>query len=846
MSTLLEPITQVSATSDGGEQAGNVHVAGECLHCGLPIASDAAIHDPNQDHRFCCSGCHAAYQLIAGEGLEQYYELRRRFSERPESAVDPELLARSFVDLDAPRFTEQHVQKMPGGRMQVTLRLHGIHCVACVWLLERLPQIQPGVIDARVNLAKSTIELVWDGGALKLSQIAHQIAKLGYRAAPLGSSKLALEQKKLVRQQLVQIAIAGACSGNVMLIALGIYLGEWTGMAAEHLQLLRFACTAVGLVSLLGPGSVFFRGAWAALVARTPHMDLPIALGLGVGAVSGVWNTLAGHGELYYDSLSMLVFLLLIGRALQAWQQRSACDAVDLLQQLTPGTAQRVRDGLVETVPIEEIVAGDTLEVRAGETLPVDGIVLLGSSEIDTSLLTGESIPQVVDVGQSVTAGTLNRSRTLRVQAERVGAETRLAGLLTAIERAGIQKTPIVQWADRISGIFVIVVTCLALVVGTAWWFIDREVWSDRVIAVLIVACPCALGLATPLAIAVALGRSARRGILIKGGGPLQRLARPGTLILDKTGTLTEGRLALQSWEGDLPTLALAAAAEAGNQHPVAQAVRDAWAERETMPNTFIGAENITSHLGSGVTADVAGQRVVVGNRKLHEASNCLIDKEIDARCQEIVAAGQSPLLVSVDGRIVGLAAIGDSLRPEARQVLERLSLCGWKIHILSGDHPRIVSQIAAQLGLAEENCHGGVSPEGKLKFVQECLAAGGPVVMVGDGVNDAAALAAADVGIAVRGGAEASMQVADIFLANGSLTGIEEIILSSQRTLKIIRRNSVASLFYNFTSVSLAAIGWLHPLAAALLMPVSSLTVVAVTLWGQVDRTKRSTRPIG
>lgn len=824
MSTTLE--TPVAHDSDA-------HVAGECLHCGLPIASDA----PSEDHRFCCSGCHAAYKLISGEGLDEYYELRRRFSDRPESAVDPELVAHSFIDFDTPRFIEQHVQRLPGGRMQTTLRLHGIHCAACVWLLERLPQIEAGVIDARVNLAKSTIELAWHADQVKLSQIAHKLAKLGYRAAPLGSSKLALEQKKLVRQQLVQIAIAGACSGNVMLIALAIYLGEWTGMADEHLQLLRFACTAVGLVSLLGPGSVFFRGAWAAIKTRTSHMDLPIALGLGVGAGSGVWNTLAGHGELYYDSLSMLVFFLLIGRALQAWQQRSACDAVDLLQQLTPGTAQRVRDGLVETVPIEDIVVGDTLEVTAGSTLPVDGLVVMGSSEIDTSLLTGESLPQVVEVGQEVTAGTLNRSRTLRIQAQRVGAATRLAGLLTAIERAGIQKTPIVQWADRISGVFVTVVMCLAVVVGTAWWFIDRQVWSDRVIAVLIVACPCALGLATPLAIAVALGRSARRGVLIKGGQPLQKLSRAGTLILDKTGTLTQGRLAVQSWDGDQQTLEWAVAAEAGSQHPVAQSLREAHSKTAAPGRPAVSATNITSHLGSGVSATVDNHKIVVGNRKLQISADCTIDESIDRQLNAITSAGQSPLLVSVDGRIAGIAAIGDSLRPEAKEVIDRLKLCGWKIHILSGDHPHIVAQVAEQLGLSAENCRGGVSPEGKLAFIQQCKQTDGPVVMVGDGVNDAAALAAADVGIAVRGGAEASMQVADIFLANGSLSGIEEIMLSSQRTLKIIRRNSVASLFYNFTSVSLAAIGWLHPLAAALLMPVSSLTVVAVTLWGQADR---------
>ncbi|MCC6511000.1 MAG: heavy metal translocating P-type ATPase, partial [Pirellulaceae bacterium] len=629
-----------------------------CLHCGLPVAGPAMGETHETDARFCCSGCHAAYSLIAGEGLEEYYELRQRFSDKPEQAIDPELATHSFVDLDAPRFTELHTQSLPGGRMQTTLRLHGIHCAACVWLLERLPTILPGVIDARVNLAKSTIELVWQADQRKLSEIARQIARLGYRAVPLVSSRRAVEQKRLVRQQLIQIAIAGACSGNVMMIALAIYLGQWTGMAAEHLQLLRFACTAVGLVSLLGPGSVFFRGAWYAIRTRTPHMDLPVALGLGVGAASGVWNTLAGHGELYYDSLSMLVFLLLIGRALQAWQQRSACEAVDLLQQLTPGTATRVRDGLVEVVPIEEIQVGDTVEVRSGQTLPVDGVVVMGTSQIDASLLTGESLPQTVEIGQAVTAGTLNRSCTLRIKADKVGAETRLGHLLNSIERAGIHKTPIVQWADRISGVFVTVVLALSVVVGLTWWFIDGDVWSERVIAVLIVACPCALGLATPLAVAVALGRAARRGVLIKGGGPLQRLSAPGVLVLDKTGTLTFGKLSIQQWDGDAQALAMAAAAEADNQHPVAQAVREYF--QSSVPSddrdAVLRLDDVTNHMGSGVSAQVNGHQVIVGNRQLLLAHDCVIDQTNDARLDQIVAAGQSPLLVSINGRVRAIA----------------------------------------------------------------------------------------------------------------------------------------------------------------------------------------------
>jgi Cu2+-exporting ATPase len=475
--------------------------------------------------------------------------------------------------------------------------------------------------------------------------------------------------------------------------------------------------------------------------------------------------------------------------------------------------------------------------------MPADGVVVMGHSEIDASLLTGESLPQAVSVGSPVVAGTFNRSRTLRIRAERVGAKSRLGSLLDAIERVGLQKTPIVQWADRISGNFVRVVLVIAVVVGCTWWFLDREVWSERVIAVLIVACPCALGLATPLAIAVGLGRAARRGILIKGGDTLQRLSQPGILVLDKTGTLTAGKLSVLAWEGTAASLAVAAAVEHHASHPVAAAVRDynnAQSSRQTT-SYDLDVADLETHLGCGVSARIDGREAIVGNRELMLRRGVVVSPAIDRQLLEIAARGQSPLLVAVDGAIAAVAALGDSLRPEAAQVIQRLRERGWSIHVLSGDHPHIVRQIGAALGLPAENCWGAISPEAKLDAIRRFQTSGKPVIMVGDGVNDAAALAAADVGIAIRGGAEASLQAADVYLANGSLQGIEEIMSTSTRTLRVIRRNSVASLLYNLTSVTLAAVGWLHPLAAALLMPASSLTVVSVTLWGFWRRGRNS-----
>ena len=800
------------------------------MHCQQPIP------DSEAGSGFCCTGCRAAYSLIRGEGLEEYYALRERMKAGASSPVDVQWIEQSFVDLDAPRFWSSHVVALPGGNVQCTLHLHGIHCAACVWLLEKLPQIRPGILQARVNMGRNTIEFIWDPGRLRLSEIAQQIAKLGYRAVPLNSSSQERAKKQQQRQQLIQIAIAGACSGNVMLLALAIYAGEWTGIAAEHLQLLRIASGAVGLVSLLGPGSLFFRGAWAALLSRTPHMDLPIALGLGVGAVSGTWNTLIGHGELYFDSLSMLVFLLLVGRALQSRQQQHACESVDLLQQLTPGTAMKVIHGVAEPIAIEEIQVGDTLEVRSGQTIPADGKIILGNTEVDASLLTGESLPRVVNVGDEVIAGTLNRSRTIRMTVQRVGENTRLGALVESIHQASLLKAPVVQWADRVSGIFVVVVISLAVIVGIAWWWIDREVWSERVISLLIVACPCALGLATPLAIAVGLGRSAKRGVLIKGGDTLQKLSKPGILVLDKTGTVTEGHMQVHHWSGNGRSLELAASLEKYSEHPIAAAICEYWSHR-ACGEKILDAEQVEMHLGGGVSGWVAGSEVHVGSGLFMQHEGIAIDDDFEGKQQGILNAGHTPILISIDRKLMAIAGVGDSIRREAKALLGRLTQRGWECALLSGDHPRIVAMAGETLGLATDRVFGGVSPEEKLEKIRQLKQTQRPVLMVGDGVNDAAALAAADIGIAVRGGAEVSMQAADVFLANGSLEGIEEIISTASRTMNVIRRNSIASLMYNCLAVSLAASGYLHPLTAALLMPVSSLTVVGVTLVGHMGR---------
>ncbi len=805
----------------------DVRSTDHCRHCGQTSGVD--------ETGFCCSGCELAYKIIRSQGLDEFYSIRENAQTGPANAIPNVEDVDAYVEYDSPKFWQENVRPIAGGLVTSQLRLKGIHCAACIWLLERLPRIVPGVIEARVNLPKATIELTWRPTQAKLSNVLLAIARLGYQA--VASSKLSREaaRAKENRQQLIQIAVAAACSANIMLLAIAMYAGEWTGMADDHRYLFRTATTIIGLIALLGPGSIFLRGAWSALRLQVPHMDVPVAVGLLVGAASGTWNSLRNSGELYFDSLAMLVFFLLIGRTLQSRQQQKASDQVDLLRQLTPRTARRIRDGVTETISSDELAPGDTVEVLPDRLIPADGTVIWGESEVDESLLTGESHLTVVRPRSPVISGSLNRRAAIRVRVERVGEKTRLGELAKSMESASLQKTPVVLLANRISGIFVVVVLIIATIVGLVWWTIDSSVWVDRVVAVLIVACPCALGLATPLAVAVGLSIAARRGILIKGGETLQRLAGTGTIFFDKTGTLTQGKLLVRQWRGPLSALEAAAVLESGSKHPVAETLRQYAAQRlgpersrESQP-----AEEVQFHLGLGVRGRFRGEYYFVGSEAYLHANQVPIADSWRRLADQIAGPAYSVVWVASDKHVLACAILDDEIRSEAQGVLHRLQTLGWNVEMLSGDVPAAVANVARQIDLPTSATHAQVLPENKLQFVEAQKKLGQTVVMVGDGVNDAAALAAADIGIAVEGGAEVSLQAADVFLANGSLKGIESVIDLARRTMRIIRRNSIASVSYNVGAVTAAACGWLHPLAAAILMPISSLTVILVTLSG-------------
>jgi Cu2+-exporting ATPase len=566
---------------------------------------------------------------------------------------------------------------------------------------------------------------------------------------------------------------------------------------------------------------VFVAGAWAALRRGALSMDLPVSLGLLAGFGHGAANTALGRGDVYFDSVTALIFLLLVGRYVKVRQQRAAADATELLAALQPATARLVDGDLVREVPLERLAAGDLVEVRAGDVVPADGVVADGRSNLDVSLLTGESRPAGAGPGDRVHAGTVNLTARLRVRAVATGEATRVGRLMRLVDEHASRRAPIVALADRIAGHFVAAVLALAGVTLWWWWATDPGAAVDHAVALLIVTCPCALGLATPLAVSAAIGQAARAGILIKGADALEALGRPGRLWLDKTGTLTRGAPELLAWDGDPGLAALVAAVEAHSAHPLARAFA-----RAVPPPARVAVE-IAETLGGGVEARADGRRVVVGSPAFAAARGVPGGPDLRARVAALVARGLTPVVAHAEGGTPAVAGFGDPLRDDAAPALARIRARGFAVGILSGDDPRVVAAVGRELGLDPAACHGGVAPEAKLAAVTADRARG-RVVMAGDGVNDAAALAAATVGIAVHGGAEAALHAAPVYVARPGVARIADALDGAHRTLRVIRRNLAASLAYNALGVALAMAGLLSPLAAAVLMPVSSLTVIA------------------
>jgi len=831
-------------------------VGAVCAHCGLEVP--ARLIRDGEERQFCCSGCRSVHGLLNEMGMDGYYDL---LESQGVVGKPPVISGRGFEDFDAPAFIQEHGRDTADGGKLIKVYLEGVHCAACIWLVEELPRAVEGLRRVRLNLATAVAEVEWEPALVQLSAVARALDCMGYTPHLRGERALDEVRKSEDRTLLIRIGVATVAAMNIMFIQGALYAGEYHGMATSFVQFFRWISMGLAAPVVLYSARPFFVAAWAGLRRRVPHMDLPISIAIAGAFTFSVASTVRGAGHVYFDSLTALVALLLGARYVQQRAQRAAIERTESLRGVAfVEYARRLGgDGSCSVeVPVAALAAGDRVVVRSGELIPADGTVLEGKSSLDSAVLTGEADPVATAPGDPVYAGATNLGARLVVEVQATGEQTRVGALLALVDEAMSARAPIVQLADRISRYFVGTVLVLAAAAGVLAYLQtpgDLGASLQRIIALLVVSCPCALGLATPVALTVSLTRAARAGIFIKNPDVIEQLGGVDTLLLDKTGTLTEGKATVQSWFGDQETRELAFALESESAHPVAQAFRRMDAPVRGLARQV---EQVAERPGLGISGLVDSRKVVVGNEAMLAARDIAIGDGLTTHAADLLDRGLSPLFVAVDGTARGACGVGDRLRQDTRQTLDALRARGVRPRILSGDHPAVVARVAEELGIPAEDALGALSPEDKRDHVQALLdcrrgilpregnakrrdaaSTTSRIAMVGDGVNDAAALALADVGVSVHGGAGASIVAADVVLTRPGLAPLLQVFTGSERVLGVVRRNLVFSLLYNITGASLALVGLVGPLVAALLMPVSSLTVILSSATGRTFKSE-------
>ena len=799
-----------------------------CFHCGLPVppGADFAVEIHGARRPMCCKGCEAVAQAIVNGGLGDYYKYRTATAPTARDVV-PEFLRQTAV-YDHPEVQKSFVRVEDGQVREAALILEGITCAACVWLNERHLARLPGVLAVHINYATHRARVKWDDRRIHLSDILQAVSRIGYLAHPFDPGRHQLQLENDRRRLLRRLGVAGVLGMQVMTISVALYVGDWSGMEATFRRFFHWIGLILTLPVLLYSAQTFFRSAWRDLRHGRAGMDVPVSLGISTAFVASLWTTVTGTGAVYYDSVCMFVFFLLTGRYFELAAHKRASEASEALVQAAPATATRLvtRGGQTEeeTVAVAELQPGDRVRIRPGEPVPADGAVLEGRSSVDESLLTGESLPVTKMPGQTLVGGSINVESPLVARVEKTGPDTILSSILRLLDRAVAEKPRLAQVADRIAAGFVAAVLLLAAAVAFYWWRQGSSLWLSATIAVLVVTCPCALSLATPAALTAATGRLTRLGLLTTRGHALETLARATHFIFDKTGTLTHGRLQLRdtrtfSAMSGAECLVYAAALERHSEHPIARALL---AAARPPPAT-----DVVNTPGGGIRGIINGDNYFLGTPAyLEEHTGLGVDP---AMLRELRSRGDTVVLLAGKDKLLAAFALGDELRPGARDLMADLRRQGIHVMLLTGDHETAARRVAEKLDIAD--VAWDLRPADKLERVRALQRRGAVVAMVGDGVNDAPVLAAAQVSIAMGGGTAVAAASADMILLSRQLPHLADGLAVARRTLNVIRQNLAWAVIYNLLAIPAAAAGYIMPWLAALGMSASSLLVVANAL---------------
>ena len=798
-----------------------------CFHCGLPVAANADYHSQleGESRAFCCFACQQVCEAIYEAGLQGYYQRTPQgvlLAPPPTPPKDVEM-----YDLDE---VQQDFVNRQGDIRDTHLLVEGIHCAACVWLIERAMMRTQGVLTANVNLAGKRLHVRWDNRRVKLSSLIGQLSRIGYAGVPYDPETAEGAVKKANRAMLFRLFFAGFAMMNLNLIAIALYSGADRG---QFVDFFHWMACALATPTLLYSGFPFYKGAWSGLRNARLTMDLPIAIGLSVTYAYSLYVTMGGAGAVYFDTVTNLTFVILIGRYLEGMFRHQAVAATNRLMELQPRVATLLLQGEEKLTSIRAVKVGDRVLVKPGSKIPMDGVVHEGSSSVDESMLSGESMPVHKNAGDRVVAGTLNGSGALVVEVQAALQDSTLSRIIRLVEEAQSSKAPIQRLADRIVPWFVLATLICASITYFAWIYFAQpgnfEMALMAATSVLIITCPCALGMATPMSIAVASGLGAKHGILVKNGAVLETLSKVTHFVFDKTGTLTEGKMRVEriiaaAGQDENALLKLAATVERYSEHNVAQAIVREADERQL---AYRGSpvQGFHASAGLGVEAEVAGQRILLGTANWLERNQVVLSGELQAQIGGLETQAKTCVHCAVAGRHVAILVLADTLRAGAQGLIDALRDAGIGMTLLTGDRKPVAEAIARQLGGLEVIAE--VLPQDKDQVIRQLQHQGKIVAMVGDGINDAPALIRADVGIALGSGTDVSVESADIVLMQNELDKVRLATLLSRRTLRTIKQNIGLSFVYNAIMVPLAMLAMVTPLVAAITMPVSSLLVI-------------------
>ena len=770
-----------------------------CTHCDeeiiVPIFDDS---DQEKLSPFCCNGCLTVFHVLHEKGLENYYDIKKNSNIlKRRSPVENKNV--QFKYLDELDFINEYTYSNLEGDQTIEFYLEGIHCLACLWLIEKLPEYLSDVKSSRLDINRSvaTVSIKREG---LFSNVARELNNLGYKPHALKrNQKIKDLKRREERKMMLKIGIAGAGAGNIMLYAVSIYAGA-EGNYAKFFNLLTIIFAVPVLFYSATP---FYTTAWNAIKNKTLSIDIPISISLIIGTVFGIYNLITGVHENYLDGLTALIFLLLLSRYFLNKIQSEGLSASDLsFFYQGQSVLKKVDDKFIETNP-QFLDQSDIIKIQTNQILPVDGVIIDGATTFNNSLLTGESKPEPADIGCKVYSGTMNLGSDVLVSVEKTNQDTRLGKILKQVESGWIQKAHIVEFTNRISKYFLITVLLLSAILFTILALKGNYKEAiERSLTLLIVTCPCALALATPLTLTRTLSRASKKGIIIKNDEVIEKLSQVDSVYLDKTGTITFGQLKISELtkiaNTTIDIMDVIISLEKLSMHPVAHALKE-YAHKNGA-KTIYDVNALREILGFGVEGLIKDIKYEIKSGKIFE-----------------------------NEKLVATYLLDDKVRLDSKPSIEQIKSLGIKVSVLSGDQQPIVEKISNLVGIGSENTYSEITPEKKLSIIENTQKA----VMVGDGANDAMALSKAYVSIAVLGAMDISLRAADVYLSTPGILPVADLIVISKETMKVVRRNLILSLMYNSLSVYAAFTGLISPLVAAIIMPVSSLTVLLSTIIG-------------